>query len=103
MSVSCSRALMRSPADPPAWPDYGEAATADDTLRSEDDDEDQDDAVDDVSIGGKLAHDFGQGGEKNGPHDGTEHVGRPADDGKRKDLDGTGDAVLRRVAEEMDV
>src|SRR4029077_16691345 len=103
MSVSCSRALMRSPTDPPARPDDGEAAAADDTLRPEDDDEDQDDAVDDVSIRGKLAHDFGQGGEKNRSHDGAEHVGPPAVDGKGEDLDGPGDAVFRGVNEEIDV
>src|SRR2546427_6489497 len=103
MLVSSSRALMRSPADPPARPDDGEAATADDTLRSEDDDEDQDDAVDDVAIGGKLAHDLGQGSEENCPHDGAEHVGRPANDGEGEDLDGAGDAVLRGVDEEIDV
>src|SRR3984893_7270462 len=102
-SVSCSRALTRSPSDPPTRPDDGEDAGADDALRPEDDDEDQDDAVDDVSIRGKLAHDLGQRGEENRSHNGAEHVGRPADDGEGEDLDGTGDAVLGGVDEEVDM
>src|ERR1700716_2972653 len=56
--VSCSRALTHSPARPPARRDDGEAAPADDALGWEDDDEDQDDAIDDVAVGGKLAHDL---------------------------------------------
>src|SRR5437868_13357385 len=79
--VSCSSALTRSPACPPAWRDDGEAAPADDALRPEDDDEDQDDAVDDVAIGGKLAHDLRQRREEDRAHDRTDHVRRPSDHG----------------------
>src|ERR1700716_3297895 len=91
--VSCSRPLTRSPASPPARRDDGEATPANDTLGPEDDDEDQDDAVDDVSIGGKLAHDLGQRGEEDRADDRADHVRRPADHGKGQDLDGAGDAV----------
>src|SRR5881275_2624932 len=98
--VSCSSALTRPPARPPARRDDGEAAPADDALRPEDDDEDQDDAVDDVAIGGKLAHDLGQRREENRPHDRSEDIGDPADDGEGEDLNSTGDAVLGGVDEE---
>src|SRR5438128_2020024 len=93
-SVSCSRTLTRSPSDPPARLNHGQAAAAHDPLRPEDDDEDQDDAVDDVAIGGKLPHDLGQGREENRPNDRAEDVGDPADDGEGEDLNGPGDAVL---------
>src|ERR1700682_6373947 len=102
-SVSCSRALTRSPSGPPAWPDDGEAAAADDALRAEDDDEDQDDAVHDIAIGGQLPHDLGQCREENGSHDRAEDVGRPTDDGEGKDLYGAADAVLERIHVEVDV
>src|SRR5437879_3370255 len=88
--VSCSSALTGSPARPPARRDDGEAAPADDALRPEDDDQDQDDAVDDVAIGGKLAHNLRQRGEEDGSHDWADHVRRPADHGEGEDLDGAG-------------
>src|SRR5437870_3570155 len=101
--VSCSSALTRSPACPPARRDDGEAAPADDALGPEDDDEDQDDAIDDVAIGGKLPHDLRQRGEEDRSHDRADHVGGPADYGEGQDLDGAGDAVLGGVDEEVDV
>src|ERR1700674_2126483 len=103
MSVSCSSVLTCSPADPPARPDDGETAPADDALRPEDDDKDQDDAVDDVAIGGKHAHDLWGRGQENGADDRAEDVGGPADDREREDLDGAADAVLGGVDEEIDV
>src|SRR6202165_4220123 len=74
-AVSCSRALTRSPARPPARRDDGGAAPTDDSLGPEDDDEDQDDPVDDVPISGKLPHDLRQGCQEDGPHDRADHVG----------------------------
>src|SRR6266480_6672902 len=82
--LSCSSALTRSPARPPARRDDGEAAPADDALRPEDDDEDEDDAIDDVAIGGKLTHDFRQCGEEDRANNGADHVRRPSDHGKRE-------------------
>src|SRR5438876_4057640 len=101
--VSCSNALTRPPARPPARRDDGEATPADDALRPEDDDEDQNDAVDDVAIGGKLAHDLRQRGEEDRADDRADHVCRPADHGEGQDLDGARDAVLGRVDEEVDM
>src|SRR5438270_9442328 len=101
--VSCSSALTRSPARPPTRRDDGEAAPADDALRSEDDDQDQDDAIDHVAIGGKLAHDFWQRGEEDRANDRADHVRGPANHGERQDLDGAGDAVLGGVDEEIDM
>src|SRR6059058_1582300 len=101
--VSCSSALTRSPARPPARRDDGEAAPADDALRPEDDDQDQDDAIDHVAIGGKLAHDFWQRGEEDRANDRADHVRGPANHGERQDLDGAGDAVLGGVDEEIDM
>src|SRR5229473_4739570 len=101
--LSCSSALTRSPARPPVRRNDGEAATADDSLGPEDDDEDQDDAVDDVSIGGKLAHDLRQRGQEDRAHDRADHVGCSADHGERQDLDGAGHAVLGRVEVEAEV
>src|SRR5438046_9067235 len=99
--VSCSSALTRSPARPPARRDDGEAASADDALRPEDDDEDEDDAIDDVAVGRKLAHDLGQRGEEDRAHDGAHHIRRPSDPGKREDPDGADEAVSgRRAAED---
>src|SRR5882672_12563053 len=98
-SVSCSSALTRSPSGPPARPDDGQTTAADDALRPKDDDQDQDHAVDDVAIGGKLTHDLGQRREEDRSHDRAEHVGRPADDRKGKDLDGPSDAVLSGIDE----
>src|SRR2546423_3391606 len=95
--VSCSSALTCSPARPPARRDDGEAAPADDALRPEDDDEDQDDSVDDVTIGRKLAHDLGQRGEEDRANNGADHVCGPANDGEGEDLDGARDAVLSGV------
>src|SRR6202011_1433292 len=100
-SVSCSRTLTSSPARPPARRDDGEAAPADDSLGPEDDDEDQDDPVDDVPIGGKLPHDLWQRGEAHRSHDRADHVGRPADHGEGEDLDRAGHAVLEGVDEEI--
>src|SRR5207248_10182199 len=101
--VSCSSALTRSPARPPAGRDDGEAAPADDALRPEDDDEDQNDSVDDVTIGRKLAHDLWQRGEEDRAHNRADHVRGPADHGERQDLDGAGDAVLGGVDKEIDM
>src|SRR6266576_1546113 len=101
--VSCSSGLTCSPARPPARRDDGEAAPADDALGPEDDDEDQDDAIDDVAIGGKLTHDFRQCGEEDRANNGADHVRRPADHGEGQDLDGAGDAVLGRIDEEVDM
>src|SRR5438132_2254590 len=101
--VSCSSALTGSPARPPARRDDGEAAPADDALWPEDDDQDQDDPVDDVAIGGKLAHNLRQRGEEDGSHDGADHVRRPANHGEGEDLDGAGHAVLGGVDEEVDM
>src|SRR5256885_613849 len=101
--VSCSSALTRSPARPPARRDDGESAPADDALRSEDDDQDQDDAIDHVAIGSKLAHDFWQRGEEDRANDRADHVRGPANHGERQDLDGAGDAVLGGVDEEIDM
>src|ERR1700694_810665 len=103
MSVSCSRALTRSPARPPARRDDGEAAPADDSLGPEDDDEDEDDPVDDVPIGGKLPHDLWERGEEHRSHDRADHVCRPADHSEGEDLDGASHAVLEGVDEEIDM
>src|SRR5258708_26915893 len=45
-----SRRSTGSSSWPPAWPDYREAAAADDALRPEDDHSDQEDAGDDVDV-----------------------------------------------------
>src|SRR5260370_20534645 len=76
--VSCSSALTCSPACPPARRDDGEAAPADDSLGPEDDDEDQDDAVNDVSASGKLSPDLRHRGQEGRAHDRAEHVRSPA-------------------------
>src|SRR5436305_13716065 len=89
--VSCSSALTRSPARPPARRDDGEAASANDALRPEDDDEDEDDAIDDVAVGRKLVHDLGQRGEEDGAHDGADHDRRTSDHGNREGQDGAGE------------
>src|ERR1700694_2479950 len=102
-SVSCSRALTRSPARPPARRDDGEAAPTDDSLGPEDDDEDQDDPVDDVPISGKLPHDLWKRGEEHRSHDRADHVCCPSDHGEGEDLDGAGHAVLEGVDEKIDV
>src|SRR5438445_13524251 len=81
--VSCSSAPTGSPARPPARRDDGEAAPADDALRPEDDDQDQDDPVDDVAIGRKLAHDIRQRGEEGGSHDWAVHGRCPGTHGER--------------------
>src|SRR3984893_2746057 len=102
-SVSCSRALTRSPARPPARRDDGEAATADDSLGPEDDDKDQDDPVDHVPISGKRPDDLWERGEEHRSHDRADHVGRPADHGEGEDLDRAGHAALAGVDEEIDM
>src|SRR3989442_13829512 len=94
--VSRSSALTRSPARPPAWRDDGEAAPADEALRPEDDDEDQDDAIDDVAVGGKLAHDLRQRGEEERAPERAGHVRGPTDHAEGQDLGGAGKVVRRR-------
>src|ERR1700730_10456140 len=90
---------------PPAGPHDGKAATADDALRPENDDRDEDHAADDVTIVGGLADYLRQRGQEQRPHHGAEYGAAPPEHREGKHLHGSRDAVLRvaRVDKEIEV
>src|SRR5579859_7315934 len=93
---SCSR--------PPTRPDDGEAAAADDPLRAEDDDEDQDHPADHVAVVEVGdADDLGESGEEEGAHHRPEDVAGPPEDREGQDLHRPRDAVLVGVHEKVQV
>src|ERR1035437_4735654 len=71
---------------PPTGSDNREAAAADDSLRPEDDDGDQDHSADDVAVVNGLADDLRQRGQKQRSDQRTEDVAAPAQHREGEDL-----------------
>src|ERR1700674_681877 len=81
---------------PPAGSDNGKAAAADDSLRPEDDDRDQNHTAHDVAVVETLEpKDLRERGQEHGPDHRSEDVAASAQDRKREDLHGARHAVLR--------
>src|SRR5260370_19610750 len=101
--MSASRRSTHLGVWPPARPDESEAAAADDALRAEDDDRDQDRPADHTDVVACLLKDERKGGEKEGADDRTQHVAAAPEHGERQHLNGPWHAVLVGVEDEEEV
>src|SRR6266576_1740545 len=99
----------RSSTYPRSWPprraDQRKSPAADDALRSEDDDGDQEDAAQDVDVVARLSKDLGEQGDDQRTDHRAQDVAAAPEDGERKNLHGPCHAVLgiARVDEEIEV
>src|SRR3979411_1346017 len=90
-------------ARPPAGSDGGEAATTEDSLRAEDDDQDQDQAADHTDVVACLLEDVGERRQEQRADDRTEHGAASAEHCKCEDLNGPRHAALVGIDEEVEV
>src|ERR1700738_612272 len=104
-TLSSRSSTSSIPSRPPSGPDDGQPAAADDALRPEDDDGDQEKTGDNVDVGLRLNEDPGQGRDHQRSHHRTHEVAAAAEHGEAEDLNGARDAVLlvARVDERLQV
>src|ERR1700674_217106 len=93
-TFSRRRSTTSIPSWPPCGPDDGQPAPADNALRPEDDDGDQEQTGDDVDVVERLDEDPGQGRHHQRADDGTEKVTAAPEYGEAEDLHRARDAVL---------
>src|SRR2546423_10296189 len=103
--TSTRRSSTDSGSRPPRWPHERKAAAADDALRSENDDEDQKRAREDVDVVAGVREDVRQQSDDQRADHGSQHEPAPTEDGEGQNLHCARDPVLRiaRVDEEVEV
>src|ERR1700687_1141092 len=93
-TLSRRRSTDSSSTRPPGRPDDGQPAATDNSLRPEDDHRDQEDAADDVDVGGGGVEDVRQQRDDQRAHDWAEDESAAAEHGKGQDLDRACDAEI---------
>src|SRR5438067_4588227 len=103
--TSTRRSSTDSGSRPPRWPHERKAAAADDALRSENDDEDQKRAREDVDVVAGVREDVRQQRDDQRADHGSQHEPAPTEDREGQNLHCARDPVLRiaRVDEEVEV
>src|SRR5438270_8278315 len=103
--TSTRRSSTDSGSRPPRWPHERKAAAADDALRSEDDDQDQKRAGEDVDVVAGVREYVRQQRDDQRADHRSEHEPAPTENGERQNLHSARDSVLRiaRVDEEVEV
>src|SRR5712692_1716405 len=103
--TSSRRSSTDSRSGPPRGPHQGKPAAADDSLRPEDDDRDQEEATEDIDVRSGVQKDVGQQRDDQRADHGAEHQSAASEDREGEDLDRACHAVLRvaRIDEEIEV